>query len=270
MVVAFLLDTLIQAKAVLPTSELMQFYEDYPDEVLTLIAYDQNRSIDTVLSLLIRAEREGNAPRWLLLSTLFGGGYFRPFEEHLLDGLLFYFKIEIVEGNYLPVLKPRSGWGVFGGIPGGVLGPVQWPALPGQYCLSVSPEPGDTVMSTTGPVFLRRYVNRQNTCSSEWKTDRSELAVGILTTFFPSAFFWPDFPLLKGGKATIIWQGPEKTRITIQEAKSQFFQSCRDLLLARQKRNMPTRSWSDAELRSRIVVTVSDLRTDKKIPIPSN
>jgi hypothetical protein len=68
-VIGFLLDSLIQLKSQVPDKELLPLYPSYPDEVLALMANGNDHDVDTLLPLLIQAERE-NAPRWLLITSI--------------------------------------------------------------------------------------------------------------------------------------------------------------------------------------------------------
>jgi hypothetical protein len=267
LLIRFLLDTLIRSHTPVPVSELLPLYEAYPDAILALIAQGSDHNDGQLLPLLIRAEREDNASRWMLIASLLSRERSRAFEEHLLDELRIEISIDIVEGQHLPVFLPdRSG--VIGGIVGSSPAPADWPDLPAVYCLAVTPEPGDSVIITNPEaVYLRRYLADQNTCFHGWKTSRSHLSLSYLTNLIPRAS-GTYLPPLNLEKLTLVWQGAEETRRILQESAQEYIQYCRLLMAARQQARKATRSWNDAEMRSRIVLSVSDKRQDKSVALP--
>ena len=269
LLIKYLLDAMIQSRAVAPLSALLPLYNDYPDAILAVMANDMNPLDDRLLPLLMSAEQENNAPRWLLLAALLRRSGSRALDEHLLDELHFEFVIEIVEGNYIPVLKHELRGVTIGGVMGRLPGPFGWPEPPGQYCLTVTPELGDEVIvAYLEHVYLRRKLGDENSCGRIGKTSRSQLSLLLLSQFPPRSSDWPDFPLLNGGKGTIVWQGADETRQLLQRATRQYVDDCVRLLQSRGRLGMPTRSWTEAELRSRISISLVDLRYDKKVPIP--
>src|ERR1035438_6802848 len=268
LLVRFLLDTLIRSHNPVPMSELLPLYEAYPDAVLALIAQGDDHNDGWLLPLLIRAERENNAPRWMLIASLLSREPSRAFEEHLLDELRIEVPIDIVDGDHLPVLM-----GMLGGVIGGVAAPgpfsADWPDRVAHYCLAAAPAPGDEVIVTKPkPVYLRRdLTDRHDGCFHGWDTSRSEVSLSFLNDLMPRDR-GPNLPTLNLGKLTLFWQGAEETRRILQQAAQDYVEYCRLLMALRQRDRKPTRSWTDAELRSRIVLSVSDKRQDKSVALP--
>jgi hypothetical protein len=185
-----------------------------------------------------------------------------------LDELRIEVSIDIVDGDHLPVLMGMPGVvlsGVFGAVPPS----PDWPDAVPLYCLSAAPAPGDEVIVTKPkPVYLRRdRTGQHNACFHGWDTGRSEISLSFLTNLFSRAS-GPNLPSLNFGKLTLVWQGAEETRRILQESAQRCVEFCRLLMALRQRDRKPTRSWTDAELQSRIVLSVSDKRQDKSVALP--
>lgn len=268
LLIRFLLDTLIRSHIPVPMSELLPLYEAYPDAVLALIAQGDDHNDGQLLPLLIRAERENNAPRWLLIVSLLSRQSSRAFEEHLLDELRIEVPIDIVDGDHLPVLMGMRG-GVIGGVAASLPAPADWPDAPGDYCLAATPALGDEVIvARPEPVYLRRDLTGQHDgCFHGWDTSRSEVSLSFLNNLMPRDR-GPNLPTLNLGKLNLFWQGAEETRRILQQAAQDYVEYCRLLMALRLRDKKPTRSWTDAELRSRIVLSVSDKRQDKSVALP--
>ena len=75
--------------------------------------------------------------------------------------------------------------------------------------------------------------------------------------------------MLRGGKATVVWKGEEKTRAALLNLAKDYVDDCRRLLEIRTRLSRPSATWSDAELKSRISILVNDRRYDRIVPIPA-
>ena len=73
-----------------------------------------------------------------------------------------------------------------------------------------------------------------------------------------------DFPNIRGGKASIVWQSVEQAHSLLETAVEQYVQEC-----VRMIRTLGETTLSESEIRPKVRIWIRDLRRATTIPIPS-
>jgi hypothetical protein len=191
-------------------------------------------------------------------------------KRYLLEHVRFDYAIEVVDSDYLPVqifVGPRgvSAGGVLRdvseAVPGG--NEIPWPPAAPQYCLTMSPRKGDTFL--VAATYLRM---RAGGCDSgDWGAHSAD----VLRSLYSMAHcalrqMGPrtrPYPNILGGKATLRWRSADETRKALERISDDYVGECRAFVKA-----IDGPVWTNTELLSRIVITVSDRRGEHSIPIP--
>jgi hypothetical protein len=74
----------------------------------------------------------------------------------------------------------------------------------------------------------------------------------------------PDFPNVRGGKATIIWHSAEQARPLLEEAVERYAKECVAMVDALHETTV-----SESEVRSKVRIWIRDWRRVQTVPIPS-
>ncbi len=84
-----------------------------------------------------------------------------------------------------------------------------------------------------------------------------------LSTCSTCAYSQPDFPIVRGGKATIVFHSAEQVRPLLTEAIEGYVKDCMRMVAALQDS-----SFNESAIRSKVRISISDQRQTKAVPIP--
>jgi hypothetical protein len=253
------LGALIQLDASLTSNELMAYYEEFPDEVIILMAKSPKEHENALLSMIREKMPED---RWLAACNLLAKAQAPGFAAQLLREIKIVVSVTVVDQqNYGPGVG--VGWGVgSGGGDGGYSAPRGFPPW-FQYGLTTYPLRGDVVVAP-GPhtVYYRRHFgwstyNTQND-RDQYRREYLALLVGQDLRLFNF-----DTRVYR----TIQWTGADEfTRQVgnLGERERIIFRTLVNDLL---QKGLLSEEEATA-LKPNISIVVQDMRKDKSISLP--
>jgi hypothetical protein len=267
-------DALIRTRITVPLAELLPFYDQFPAAVMAVVARGKNDGHEDRSALLKKTEEDQNTSYWHAAASLVDR---QQLIRHLLDQAKFEYPISIVDRDFLPVMIHRYSRGIIGGVPGvpGAMGGVPVLKVPWPdetiYEIETSGDAGHVLTCCVGgniylkewPRSLHAYESRQKPDPAWQDHDREVMRVLLSFTECPQCSYdRPDFPIVRGGKATIVWHSEEQARPLLLEAVDQYLKE-----LARMTSALGE-NLSEAEIRSKVRIWIRDWRRTKTEPIP--
>ena len=272
-------DALVRTRTHVSLTELLPFYDQFPAAVIAVVARGRGSDTEDRLPLLLKAEAGKNTAYWYASAALVDR---KQLIHHLVSQARFDYAISILDQDFVPVrVFERPFAGVAGGIPGGI--------LPGITAGSTVAWPEDVVYE----IEMAGDVDRVLTCCvggntylKEWPSsihafgdqqpaglflfnweDHDREVVRVLLSFAHCrmcSLNSPDFPNIRGGRATIVWHSPERVRHLLEEAVEQYVKECERMTEALRETAL-----TEPEIRPKVRIWIRDWRKVRTDPIPS-
>lgn len=229
------------------------------------------------LPLVLKAEEHKHLTEWYAAASLMD---YKELVHYLVQHARFDYPISVVDRDFLPVQildipGTRSGGGILGGIVGGSpTGQVQWPDEIVYKIVSSSHDDEGALTCCLGGVatYLQARSTRepgfpdgQSPEPGDWGSHDKDVIRILLSIAHPSwrAVAEEDFPIIRGGKATIVWHSLDQARPLHKEAIDQYVSECGRMLT---KLGEP--GLTEPEIRSKVRIRIRDWRRARAIPIP--
>jgi hypothetical protein len=269
-------DALINTRTPVPLTELLPHFDQFPAAVIAIVARNNPHEREDRLPLLLKAEEAKNFVLWCAAVSLADR---EQLVHHLIQQARFDYAISVRDEDIVPVQ-------VLGGFPGGVFsgtvagitgtvpnGSVAWPDSP-SYHIELS---GDSRDLLTSGRWRSTYLRASSPAVSArpdglpfdpvgWEDHDREVVRMLLSVAHCDmcSTATPDFPNVRGGKATIIWHSAEQARPLLEEAVERYVKECVRMIDALQDTTI-----SESEVRSKVRIWIRDWRRVQTLQIPS-
>ena len=261
------LDSLIQLQATVPGEEMMPFYQQFPDEVIILLAKSPGENKEAILSLL-QGLRSGI--RWMAVCNLLTEVKAPGFAAILLRDVKINVSIAVSDDG-------NVGYGMGSGLGGGI-GCGVYQGLDGFppvviYKLVDSASRGAVVIAPgKRPVYYLRWAGRPGVSGQgppfsrgdqggDEDRKRIEYLAALLDTNkeglnFDTKYFY-----------SIAWEGPEHFKHEVARVSKEVRESYQRLVERLMEKNLLF-EWEAEELKPEITLQVQDFREDQTTGLP--
>jgi hypothetical protein len=268
-------DALIRTRTPVPLTELLPHFDQFPSAVIVIVARNNPREGDDRLPLLLKAEEAQNFVLWCAAVSLVDRG---QLVHHLVQQARFDYAISVLDEDFMLVqalggqlggTPSRAVGGITGSIPNGS---VAWPDSL-SYDIEVW---GDIRDSLTSGTWRSTYLKAWSPATSAlpdgqptdpvgWEDHDREVVRLLLSVAHCDACSraTPDFPNVRGGKATIIWHSAEQGRPLLEKAVERYVKECVAMVDA-----LHGTTISESEVRSKVRIWIRDWRRVQTVPIP--
>jgi hypothetical protein len=270
-----ILDALIRTRTPVPLTELLPYFDQFPAAVIAIVARNNPREGEDRLPLLLKAEEAKNPVFWYAAMELVDR---KELVHHLVQQARFDYAISVFDDDFVPVQIPGGGiprgvpGGVIGGIIGSILpsGSVAWPESTTYHIefsggdLLTSGRWRSTFLIASSPA-VNTLPDAQPADPVAWEDHDREVVRLLLSIAHCDMCqaVTPDFPTVRGGKATIIWHSAEQGRPLLEEAVERYVRECVRMVDALHE------TISESEVRSKVRIWIRDSRRVQTTPIPS-
>jgi hypothetical protein len=264
-----LFDALIQTRISVPLEELLPFFDEFPAAVIGVIARASSPHNENLLPLLLKTQEWKNGIYWTAIASLM-----RPeILSHLAHDVRFEYQVFVSDQDFAPILVYDPGrvpGGIRGGVLGGVIGgPLGWPD---EIVYEISPTGRDEDRLTCCIAGRSTYLIGRNSRSGgsqtqtpDWPDHNHEILLELLSRAHCAICSRSDrdFPMIRGGKAAVVWHSEEQMRKALTDLIGQYVRECQGLIL-----QLGQSGSSEAEIRNKIRIWIIDQRRVRTGLIP--
>ncbi len=268
-------DALIRTRTPVPLTELLPHFDQFPAAVIAIVARNNPHEDEDRVPLLLKAEEAKNSALWYAAVSLVDR---EQLVHHLVQQARFDYAISVLDEDFVPV-QVLGGLpiGIMSGTVGGIMGSVPngsvaWPDSL-SYHIELS---GDIRDILTSGRWRSTYLRASSPAVSAlpdgqpadplgWEDHDREVVRLLLSVAHCDmcSGATPDFPNVRGGRATIIWHSAEQGRPLLEEAVERYVKECIRMIDALHE------TVSESEVRSKVRIWIRDWRRVQTVPIPS-